>query len=200
MKKCNKCQKLKNTSDFYKHPANKDRLFHICKDCLKSYVKNYKKSDKYKKYSKEYKNTEKYKEYYRKYRKTEKVKQKYREYEKSPEHRKRRRVYENDKNSNDIQYRLAKLLRTRLRLAIKGNFRGGSAVKNLGCSISELKTYIENKFQPGMAWNNHGEWHIDHIKPLASFDLTKQNEILIAIHYSNLQPLWAEDNLKKGSL
>lgn len=77
-------------------------------------------------------------------------------------------------------------------------YRNGSAVRDLGCSIPEFKTYIENKFVDGMSWDNHGEWHLDHIKPLASFDLTDRSQLLIACHYTNYQPLWAIDNLKKG--
>ena len=91
-------------------------------------------------------------------------------------------------------------MRNRLRCAIKGNFKSGSAVKDLGCSIDELKTYLESKFKPGMYWDNwsYDGWHIDHIKPLASFDLTDRKQLLEACHYTNLQPLWAKDNLIKS--
>jgi hypothetical protein len=70
----------------------------------------------------------------------------------------------------------------------------------LGCSIPELKTYLESKFQEGMSWENWGiyGWHIDHIIPLDAFNLTNREEFLKACHYTNLQPLWAEENLKKG--
>jgi hypothetical protein len=70
----------------------------------------------------------------------------------------------------------------------------------LGCSIPELKQYLESKFQPGMSWENHGkEWHIDHIRSLVNFDLTNKKQLLEACHWTNLQPLWWIDNLKKGS-
>ena len=67
--------------------------------------------------------------------------------------------------------------------------------------VAELRDYLESKFQPGMTWDNWttNGWHIDHIKPLASFDLTDREQFLRACHYTNLQPLWAIDNLKKGS-
>ena len=77
--------------------------------------------------------------------------------------------------------------------------KSGSAVKDLGCSIKDLKIHLEEQFQEGMNWNNHGSWHIDHRKPLASFDLTKREQLLAAVHFTNLQPLWAKDNLSKGS-
>lgn len=69
-----------------------------------------------------------------------------------------------------------------------------------GCSSIQLKQHIESKFQPGMTWDNYGwaGWHLDHIRPIASFDLTKPEEILAANHYTNLQPLWAKDNIVKG--
>jgi len=101
---------------------------------------------------------------------------------------------------NDVQFKLTINLRTRLRHAIRGNFKSGSAVEDLGCSIDELKSYLESKFLPGMSWDNWSKdgWHIDHIKPLASFDLTDHKQLLEACHYTNLQPLWANDNLSKS--
>jgi hypothetical protein len=110
-----------------------------------------------------------------------------------------RKLYKNTKYETDVGYRLAEILRARLRSAIKGNFRSGSAVRDLGCSIDFLKLYFETIFQPGMSWENQGEWHIDHIKPLSSFDLSDSEQLKQACHYTNLQPLWAKDNLKKGN-
>ena len=110
-------------------------------------------------------------------------------------------AYKRFRHKNDIQYKLACNLRTRLRSAINGNHKSGSAVKDLGCSISELKTYLESKFLPGMTWDNWNQygWHIDHIKPLSSFNLTDREQLLEACHYTNLQPLWATDNLSKNN-
>lgn len=104
-----------------------------------------------------------------------------------------------DYNTN-TQYKLQQTLRNRLRSALKGDLKAGSAVKDLGCTISELKLYLESKFQEGMTWNNWSQdgWHIDHIKPISSFDLTDRKQLLEACHYTNLQPLWAKDNLSKG--
>lgn len=108
--------------------------------------------------------------------------------------------YFKNRLKTNIQYKLSHNLRTRLNIAIKGNYKFGSAVDDLGCSIPELKVYLESKFQPGMTWDNWSEvgWHIDHIKPLASFDLTDRKQFLEACHYTNLQPLWAKDNLIKS--
>ena len=104
------------------------------------------------------------------------------------------------RRQNDFQYKLKIGLRDRLRKALHGNYKNGSAVKDLGCSIDELKIHLESKFQSGMSWDNYGfyGWHIDHIVPLASFDLTDRKQFLEVCHYTNLQPLWAKDNLSKG--
>jgi len=108
--------------------------------------------------------------------------------------------YQKNRSRTDIQYKLSRRLRGRLHNAIKGKYKSGSAMKDLGCSIEELKSYLESKFQTGMTWDNWtiDGWHIDHIKPLASFDLTDRKQLLEACHYTNLQPLWASDNLTKS--
>jgi len=109
--------------------------------------------------------------------------------------------YRKCRRERDINYKLANNLRYRLNKAIKGNYKSGSAVKDLGCSIEEFKQYIESLFQPGMFWDNWSRdgWHIDHIVPLSSFDLTDREQFLKACHYTNLQPLWANENQRKGS-
>lgn len=70
---------------------------------------------------------------------------------------------------------------------------------SLGCSAAELRVHIERQFLKGMSWSNRADWHIDHIRPLASFDLTDPEQLRAACHFSNLRPLWAEDNLRKGA-
>ncbi len=111
---------------------------------------------------------------------------------KKQEATKRRKRYK-----EDIQFRLGILLRSR----ISHLLTSGSAVRDLGCSLGGFKSYLEAKWQPGMNWDNyslHG-WHIDHIIPLSSFDLTNSKEFEKACHYTNLQPLWSYDNLSKGN-
>jgi hypothetical protein len=94
---------------------------------------------------------------------------------------------------------LATLLRSRLINALKGKRSAKAALLYLGCTLEDLRQHLESLFKPGMTWENHGSWHIDHIRPLASFDLTKEENLYKACHYTNLQPLWAKENLKKGS-
>lgn len=106
-----------------------------------------------------------------------------------------------DKWGRDVIYTLKLKLRTRLRMAVKQRAKSsGSAVKGLGCTVEALRDHLEKQFMPGMNWNNWNRtgWHIDHIRPLAKFDLTDPVQLAEACNYSNLQPLWARDNLRKG--
>lgn len=97
--------------------------------------------------------------------------------------------------------RLSQNLRVRLVMALKRNSKVGSAVRDLGCTIQELKTYLESKFEPGMTWDNYGQggWHCDHIKPLSNYDLSNPEVLKQLVHYTNLQPLWAADNIRKSN-
>ena len=104
----------------------------------------------------------------------------------------------NVKRMESIQCRLALYLRTRLNKAVQRGTKVGSAVADLGCTIDQFKIYIESLFTPGMSWENRGAWHLDHKRPLASFDLTDRAQFLVAAHFTNYQPLWALDNLRKG--
>lgn len=99
-----------------------------------------------------------------------------------------------------IQFKLATTLRVRLYQALKKNKKVGSHVKDLGCTLEELKIHLEKQFKEGMTWKNWSKdgWHVDHIKPLARFDLTKREQFLEVCHYLNLQPLWAKENISKG--
>ena len=108
--------------------------------------------------------------------------------------------YRTERRKTDPMFKLQDNLRNRLHRAVRHDYKSGSAVFDLGCTITELKQHLESKFQEGMTWENWGVhgWHIDHIIPLASFDLTDREQFSKACHYTNLQPLWAKDNLSKG--
>lgn len=118
-------------------------------------------------------------------------------------YKKRRNTLRNIRKKTDIQYRLSEALRKRTYSALKNNLKSGSAIRDLGCSLEELKSYLESKFQPGMSWDNYGRksgikcWEIDHIRPLKAFKLSNIEEFKKASNFTNLQPLWAEDNMKK---
>lgn len=102
--------------------------------------------------------------------------------------------------SDNVERKIKHRLRCRLNQAVSGNFKKCSAVKDLGCSIEFLKEYLKSKFQEGMNWDNYGKWHIDHIYPLSRVDFNDIEQVKMAIHYTNLQPLWAIDNIKKSNI
>jgi hypothetical protein len=107
-------------------------------------------------------------------------------------------VYYNTRYNQDMNFKLKSRLRHRVRMALKGNVKSGSAVQDLGCSIEFLKQYIESKFTEGMTWDNWGKvWQLDHIQALYKFDLTDREQLLKACHYTNLQPLIIEAHRKK---
>lgn len=99
----------------------------------------------------------------------------------------------------NISQKIALIFRQRLWRLLKGRKVKFKMEELIGCSKKYLKKYIENKFKQNMTWNNHGKWHIDHIKPCVSFNLEYDNELKKCFHYTNLQPLWAKDNIIKGS-
>ena len=93
--------------------------------------------------------------------------------------------------------RLKSSIRKRIRDFMVG-IRCEESDKWLGCSWLFFRDYIESKFSHGMTWDNYGEWHLDHVIPLASFDLTDKKQVLAACHYTNISPLWATQNIRKG--
>lgn len=99
--------------------------------------------------------------------------------------------------------KLAATLRARVREALRwsGAQKSEKTMALIGCTITELKAHLESQFLPGMSWSNWTTdgWHIDHIRPCASFDLTDPEQQKTCFHYSNLQPLWALDNLRKAA-
>lgn len=106
-----------------------------------------------------------------------------------------------EKLSTNIDYKITHNLRERLRVALHNNSKGAKTKDMLGCSMNEFKQYLESKFTEEMNWDNYGRkgWHIDHIKPCISFDMSDPEQQKQCFHYTNLQPLWWRDNLKKYS-
>lgn len=201
---CKKCLIDKNLDLF---PKNSPSLYghtHICKECTHTRIKKFRQEnieyvkEQKKEINKKYNDIHRYKkrvhqkEYYSNIKNTTEYKKK---------HSKWNNTYNKKRKDTDPNYKLKLNLRARLNQAIRYGYKAGSAVRDLGCSIEELRIQLESKFQPGMTWENWSRtgWHIDHIKPLASFDLTNREQFLEACHYSNLQPLWAKDNIKKAA-
>jgi hypothetical protein len=108
--------------------------------------------------------------------------------------------YKRNRMHIDINYRIKCQLRNRLYMAMKNNASGKaySTMELIGCTIEEVRTFLEAEFEEGMTWENQDEWHIDHIRPCASFNLEDPEEQKKCFHWTNLQPLWAADNLAKS--
>lgn len=109
--------------------------------------------------------------------------------------------WQKEKRDSDVGHKIKHYLRERIRLALKANNKINSTINLLGCTLEEFKKHLESKFTEGMNWGNYGKkgWHVDHIKPCSSFDLSKEEEQRKCFHYTNLQPLWWYDNLKKSN-
>ena len=107
--------------------------------------------------------------------------------------------YEKERKKRDPEFKLIKTLRSRLGSALQN--KNAKKCKNTlsltGCSTKYLYEYLEKFFENGMTWENHGLWHIDHIRPCASFNLLEPIEQEMCFHYTNLQPLWGSENLSK---
>jgi hypothetical protein len=104
-----------------------------------------------------------------------------------------------DRLKNDTCFKIRHAIRTRINRIIKDQKMRKAAHNAIGCTWKQLKEHIESQFLDGMTWENHGQWHIDHIYPLSKFDLTDPEQVARAQHYTNLRPLWALDNIAKGN-
>ena len=181
---CKRCEEEKSEEEFYRNQGK-------CKKCLAAIAKEryHKDNSKKRGYHRQYylKNKEKIKAYSKQYKKD------------NPD---KKRQHKRNYRKNNIGERLRRSQSKMIKktLGKSGASKCGSTSKYLGCDPATLKNHLETQFQPGMNWENRGTygWHIDHIRPLASFDLTKEEEQLKAFHYTNLQPLWWYDNIAKG--
>jgi hypothetical protein len=104
-----------------------------------------------------------------------------------------------ERRRKDPNFKLLTILRVRIKDVLRGHSKSNSTIKVVGCTIEELWKHLESTFKPGMTRENHGKWHVDHIIPCSSFDLSKPEEQAKCFHYTNLQALWAHENLSKGA-
>ena len=102
--------------------------------------------------------------------------------------------------NEDIGYRLLNNLAKRACKTLKAKFifREFTHSELIGCDKDELKLYLSSKFTENMSFDNYGLWELDHIKPIASFNLDNMEEQKKCFNYTNIQPLWKEDNMKKS--
>jgi hypothetical protein len=205
---CTKCKVERDITEFHKNKNNKDGLTSNCKICAINRSKEYRE-----------KNLEKVNERYKVYREKnlEKEKERYKEYreknlEKEIERNKKYRYENHDKfklsckkskqkNKEKNKEKNVHIIawRTLLNNSIKrfNTTKENKTIELLTYSAQDLKEHLESKFLDGMSWSNRSEWHIDHIKPVSSFD--KNEKMSVVNSLDNLQPLWAKDNLSKGS-
>lgn len=182
VKTCSACSVEKPVTDFYKRRASPDGLHPKCKICKMAQDSNHYKKNRKKIIAQVMKRVKDNPDAYNAYRR---------------DLRKR-------KEATDLNYKLSRRLRSRLYNAVLGLTKAGSAVALLGCTVDALRSHLEASFYPHpttgetMSWDNYGDWHIDHIQPLNAFDLADRVQLAQACHHTNLQPLWAIDNLTKG--
>jgi hypothetical protein len=213
-KVCSKCKEEKKVCEFGNLKKSKDGLLNYCKQCNNKRSKKYRK-DYYEKTLEQQrkwrsknpewvksvnsKNYLKNKEYYKTrvkewYKNNPQKRKQYRENYKPRKQERRKERNENDpifNLVNRVRYRIIKYLK------IKNITKKNKTFEIVGCTPQELKEHLEKKFLSGMTWENRNEWHIDHIIPLSS--AKSEDEILKLCHYTNLQPLWANDNIRKSN-
>lgn len=173
---------------FSKQDGGKFGVMSLCTECDKKRGKKY----YHKNFDKEMARNKKYRQ---------ENKEKINEYRrKSQSHKEYRRKYFHHRYKNDPLFVIEQALRRRLHSALKGKTKSAATLNLLGCSVEKLKKHLEKQFQKGMTWNNYGMygWHIDHIIPCSAFNLNLESEQRKCFNYTNLQPLWAIDNIKKG--
>jgi hypothetical protein len=191
---CSKCDILKILPEFYKDSKSKDGISSVCRECKKIINRNYRES-----------NVDRYKKQQKKYRESNFEKEKLRVKNWSLKNKKRRSEYstqyEKIRKETDPKFKILRNSRTRLYNFLFKNHltKPNKTIQLLGCEMDVLKNHLESLFTENMSWNNYGKtgWHIDHIIPLSSAN--SEEEIIKLCHYTNLQPLWSEDNLKKSN-
>ena len=111
------------------------------------------------------------------------------------------REYKSSRRQEDMFFKIKGNLSSRLSNLIKNRGVGQRTIELLGCDRDTFLQHIKLQFTEGMTWENYGlkGWHVDHIIPISSYDLTNEDEVKKACHYTNLQPLWWQDNLEKGN-
>ncbi len=206
-KKCSKCREVKTVESFNKDNTRNDKLSCWCKVCQKNKNKQWytgdNKNNRIQK-SHEYYHTnkdtilpkakiyaEKHKEHIKRYSKQYGIINREVLLKRALEYKRVRRL-------TDVDFKLRESLSSRVRAAMKNNAKTGLTLDLLGCTIPELKFHLEKLFTEGMTWENYGIWHIDHIIPCSIYDLSDPIEQKQCFHFTNLQPLWAVDNLKKS--
>lgn len=196
---CKSCNIFKKLNEFHKSSISKDGHKPICKVCKKEqrhkeYINN---KDHQDNLNKLWKKTHKERMSILNKRYNEKRKEYLKQYRIN--NRKRRAELQKNRLKNNPNYNITSKLRHRLGMALKSqNVRKtNKALELLGCTLEEFRLHLQSQFKRGMSWKNYGKWHIDHIKPCAKFNLKELDQQKMCFHYSNMQPLWANENQSK---
>jgi hypothetical protein len=198
-KVCSKCSVEKELKDFNKMSKVKCGVRSYCRECQKIDSKKYRLENKEKikeyntKWNKE--NQEYYKKYFEEYYIINYEKEKERKLKWSRDNREYSNNYQKKRKKEDILFNIISNMRNSVNRYLK--YKSKHTFEIIGCSPQLLKEHLENQFVDGMSWDNRSEWHIDHITPLSS--AKTEDELYKLCYYTNLQPLWAEDNLKKSN-
>jgi hypothetical protein len=200
-KKCSKCNKILPINLFHKSKLQKSGLACSCKICKQLYYKVRGKSLK-----KIY--TEKHKEQIKQKRKEKYQKNREKEIQRVSKYRKLNSDKVNEYNKkyirkykDNLKYKLSRSIRTKMVRSLKNGSKNRQRWEILvNYTFKQLKQHLEKQFKPGMSWDNYGKWHIDHIKPICSFNYKSPNDITFqqCWNLNNLQPLWAKENISKG--
>ena len=207
-KKCNKCKVVKPVNEFYMRKNSKYGRRNECKECRKEYGRQYRQDNKEKirKTKAEWRKNNKERElaYSKQYHQDNKEKRK--EYDKQyyQDNKEEKNKYVKNRRANDPVIALRNNVGTAIAHALNrndGSKQGESIMKYLPYTIEEMKAHLEGLFTEGMSWENHGEWHIDHIYPqsLLPYDSMSHPNFLKSWDLENLQPLWAEENQSKSN-
>ena len=197
---CNDCKEEKPLSFFYKDKRTEDGKQYKCIDCHKRRIKDWQKSDEGKK---------KLSKTNKKYRATLNPEQ-LSQYGKNYGESGKRSIACKKRYSENINWRLSCLLRSRILDVLKGKYKSAPSLKLLGCSVEFFKQHLESQFIEGMNWDNFGKikakennfpdwWDIDHKTPCSKFNLADPEEQRACFNWSNCQPLWHKDNIKKSN-
>jgi hypothetical protein len=223
LKQCSKCLDIKSLDCFYYRQA-RNTYQSFCRECKnkrdtayrnrpevkvrnntperKEYLK-----EKSQKYRNDPENVEKLKKYREERRANSEIRQKEyevnKQYRANPDNRekirKMKRDYERKRKKEDVGYKIKNNLRNRIRDALNGTNKSEKTMDLMGCDIEFFKIWLEFLFDENMSWENYGSyWHMDHVKPCASFNLLEETEQRKCFHWSNVRPLKGEENVTKG--
>lgn len=191
MKRCSKCGLEKSLTEFYSHPDTKEGLRGTCKSCDLKSSHQWQRANPEKKaaQNRRYRQINPEKCAAADRRKREANPEKYAEI---------KRRWQQAQCVADPNFRLLRNYRKRIWDALKGNSKSQKTAELIGCTIPQLRLWLVQQFWTGMTLENYGYWHVDHIRPCSSFDLSNPSQQKECFHYSNLQPLWGRDNLIKS--